>query len=34
MFDQLVKRDFVARRGRNNVLMMRSIQRNVFDEKD
>jgi hypothetical protein len=29
-----VKRDFVARRGRNNVLLMRSIQRNVFDEKD
>jgi hypothetical protein len=34
MFDQLIKRDFVARRGRNNVLLMRSIQRNVFDEKD
>ena len=24
----------MARRGRNNVLLMRSIQRNVFDEKD
>lgn len=31
MFEQLVQRDFVARRGRNNRLLMRSIQRNVFD---
>ena len=32
-FDQIAKRDFVVRRGRNNRILMRSIMRNVFDEK-
>lgn len=32
-FDQISKRDFVVRRGRNNRILMRSIMRNVFDEK-
>ena len=33
MFDQVAKRDFVVRRGRNNRLLVRSIKKNVFDEK-
>jgi|LauGreDrversion4_2_1035121.scaffolds.fasta_scaffold619782_1 hypothetical protein len=33
MFEQLIKRDFVARRGRNNRILMRSIMKNVFNEK-
>jgi len=32
MFEQLIKRDFVARRGRNNRILMRSIMKNVFNE--
>lgn len=34
MFDQVAKRDFVVRRGRNNRILMRSIMKNVFDEKN
>ena len=33
MFDQVAKRDFVVRRGRNNRLLVRSILKNVFEEK-
>ena len=33
MFEQLIKRDFVARRGRNNRILMRSIMKNVFNEQ-
>ena len=32
-FDLVSKRDFMIRRGRNNQILMRSIMRNVFDEK-
>ncbi len=32
-FDQISKRKFVVRRGRNNRILMRSIMQNVFDEK-
>lgn len=33
MFDQVAKRDFIVRRGRNNRLLIRSIMKNVFDDK-
>lgn len=34
MFEQIAKRNFVARRGRNNRILFRSILSNVFSEKD
>lgn len=33
MLDAIMKRDFVVRRGRNNRLLIRSIQHNVFGEQ-
>jgi hypothetical protein len=32
LFDQCAKRDFVVRRGRNNRVMMRTIDKNVFND--
>lgn len=32
-FEQVAKRDFVVRRGRNNRILVRAITRNVFDEE-
>lgn len=34
MFEQIAKRNFVARRGRNNRILFRSILSNVFRERD
>lgn len=33
MFDQVAKRDFIVRRGRNNRILINSIMKNVFDDK-
>lgn len=33
MFDQVAKRDFIVRRGRNNRILISSIMKNVFDDK-
>jgi len=33
MFKQVSKRDFLVRRGRNSRILIRAIEKNVFDEK-